>query len=147
MTKKIENKNLVIFDSIDEEGKIKYKSFEEYINETINNNKNDDILGNLFIECMTKYVFVKDNHLIHFSQTFSLLEEGKIQEGLLVKAENLEKINFDELEVANHSYYKMSNKAYEDIITLFTNFTKLSVKNAEDEIEKEFKNYVVRKRK
>ena len=146
MTRKIENKNLVIFDSIDKEGKIKYKSFEEYINETINN-KQDDILSNLFIECMTKYVFVRDNHLIHFSQTFSFLEEGKIQEGLLVKAENLEKINFDELEVANHSYYKMSNKAYEDIITLLTNFTKLSVKNTEDTIENEFKNYIVRKRK
>ena len=78
MTRKIENKNLVIFDVIDEEGKIKYKSLEEYINETFNN-KQDDILGNLFIECMTKYVFVKDNHLIHFSQSFSLIEEGKIQ--------------------------------------------------------------------
>ena len=107
MTRKIENKNLVIFDGIDEEGKIKYKSLEEYINETFNN-KQDDILGNLFIECMTKYVFVRDNHLIHFSQAFSLIEEGKIQEGLLVKEENLEKVNFDELQVANHSYYKMS---------------------------------------
>ena len=36
MTRKIENKNLVIFDGIDEEGKIKYKSLEEYINETFN---------------------------------------------------------------------------------------------------------------
>lgn len=146
MTRKIENKNLVIFDGIDEEGKIKYKSFEEYINETFNNKQND-ILGNLFIECMTKYVFVRDNHLIHFSQAFSLIEEGKIQEGLLVKEENLEKVNFDELQVANHSYYKMSNKAYEEVITILTNFTKLSVKNTEDAIENEFKNYVVRKRK
>ena len=41
----------------------------------------------------------------------------------------------------------MSNKAYEEVITILTNFTKLSVKNTEDAIENEFKNYVVRKRK
>ena len=39
MVKKIENKNLVIFDSINEDGSIKYKSLEEYINEIFNNKK------------------------------------------------------------------------------------------------------------
>lgn len=146
MVKKIENKNLVIFDSINEDGSIKYKSLEEYINEIFNNKKEDN-LGILFFECVTKYIYIKDNHLIHFSQAFSLIEEGKIQEGLLVKKENIEETNINELNNANKSYYKMSNDSFNEIINLLADFTKLSKDNAEKTIEKEFKDYVVRKRK
>ena len=70
MVKKIENKNLVIFDSINEYCSIKYKSLEEYINELFNNKKEDN-LENLFFECVTKYIYIKDNHLIHFSNPIS----------------------------------------------------------------------------
>ena len=130
MVKKIENKNLVIFDSINEDGSIKYNALE-----------------NLFFECVTKYIYIKDNHLIHFSNPISILESNKIQEGLLVKKENIEETNINELNNANKSYYKMSNDSFNEIINLLTDFTKLSKDNAEKEIEKEFKDYVVRKRK
>lgn len=146
MVKKIENKNLVIFDSINEDGSIKYKSLEEYINELFNNKKEDN-LGNLFFECVTKYIYIKDNHLIHFSNSISILESNKIQEGLLVKKENIEETTINELNNANKSYYKMSNDSFNEIINLLADFTKLSKDNAEKTIEKEFKDYVVRKRK
>ena len=41
----------------------------------------------------------------------------------------------------------MSNDSFNEIINLLTDFTKLSKDNAEKTIEKEFKDYVVRKRK
>lgn len=146
MVKKIENKNLVIFDSINEDGSIEYKSLEEYINELFNNKK-EDALENLFFECVTKYIYIKDNHLIHFSNPISILESNKIQEGLLIKKENIEETNINELNNANKSYYKMSNDSFNEIINLLTDFTKLSKENTEKTIEKEFKDYVVRKRK
>ena len=94
-----------------------------------------------------EYIYIKDNHLIHFSNPISILESNKIQEGLLVKKENIEETNINELKNANKSYYKMSNDSFNEIINLLTDFTKLSKDNAEKTIEKEFKDYVVRKRK
>ena len=37
-------------------------------NKPVINNKKEDNLGNLFFECVTKYIYIKDNHLIHFSK-------------------------------------------------------------------------------
>ena len=65
----------------------------------------------------------------------------------ILKKENIEETNINELNNANKSYYKMSNDSFNEIINLLADFTKLSKDNAEKTIEKEFKDYVVRKRK
>ena len=65
----------------------------------------------------------------------------------ILKKENIEETNINELNNANKYYYKMSNDSFNEIINLLADFTKLSKDNAEKTIEKEFKDYVVRKRK
>lgn len=141
MIQKIENTDLLIFDGIDENNELQYKSFKRYLEE----NYEEQLKNDIFFEYITKYIYVENNHLFLFPKPIFILNNKKIQEGLLVKEENIKTATNDEINVIKSTYYKLPINSYMEIFNVLSKFENESYNKTEQTINKEFTRYMKRK--
>ena len=141
MIQKIENTDLLIFDGIDENNELQYKSFKRYLEE----NYEEQLKNDIFFEYITKYIYVENNHLFLFPKPIFILNNERIQEGLLVKEENIKTATNDEINVINSTYYKLPINSYIKIFNVLSKFENESYNKTEQTINKEFTRYMKRK--
>lgn len=141
MIQKIENTDLLIFDGIDENNELQYKSFKRYLEE----NYEEQLKNDIFFEYITKYIYIENKHLFLFSKPIFILDNKKIQEGLLVKEENIKNATNDEIEVIKSTYYKLPINSYIKIFNVLSKFENESYNKTEQTINKEFTRYMKRK--
>lgn len=141
MIQKIENTDLLIFDGIDENNELQYKSFKRYLEE----NYEEQLKNDIFFEYITKYIYIENKNLFLFSKPIFILDNKKIQEGLLVKEENIKTATNDEIEVIKSTYYKLPINSYIKIFNVLSKFENESYNKTEQTINKEFTRYMKRK--
>lgn len=141
MIQKIENTDLLIFDGIDENNELQYKSFKRYLEE----NYEEQLKNDIFFEYITKYIYIENKNLFLFSKPIFILDNKKIQEGLLVKEENIKNATNDEIEVIKSTYYKLPINSYIKIFNVLSKFENESYNKTEQTINKEFTRYMKRK--
>ena len=141
MIQKIENTDLLIFDGIDENNELQYKSFKRYLEE----NYEEQLKNDIFFEYITKYIYIENKNLFLFSKSIFILDNKKIQEGLLVKEENIKNATNDEIEVIKSTYYKLPINSYIKIFNVLSKFENESYNKTEQTINKEFTRYMKRK--
>ena len=141
MIQKIENTDLLIFDGIDENNELQYKSFKRYLEE----NYEEQVKNDIFFEYITKYIYIENKNLFLFSKPIFILDNKKIQEGLLVKEENIKNATNDEIEVIKSTYYKLPINSYIKIFNVLSKFENESYNKTEQTINKEFTRYMKRK--